>query len=229
MRAWDRYENCICAIDNVTVPLRRCSTVPFTQNDVTAPDNSEPPWISGEFDVTAYLRGAPRILNRGQFLDHVDRQLQITRKSIDSRFAVLLCNLDDFPDIVTEKGRQAADMVVRAVVEPVGALLTRGDAIAILSNGTIGVLLETARLRGTVQDFAVEMVGVMKTAAIECSVPAPTASVGIAKVTGNYVVPEDILRDAGTALHAAESGGRDQVMVFHRGMDESVLQTPIAI
>jgi diguanylate cyclase len=196
---------------------------------LTAPDNSQPPWISGEFDLSALLRGAPRILNRGQFLDHVDRQLQITRKSIDSRFAVLLCDLDNYPEIVTEKGRQAADTVVRAVVEPIGAMLTRGEAIAILTGGTIGVLIETARLIGTVQDFAAEMVGGLKTAASDCSVKEPTASVGIAKVTGNYVAAEDILRDALTALHSAESGGRDQITVFHRGMDETQLQAPIAI
>lgn len=196
---------------------------------MTASENSQPPWISGEFDITALTRGAPRILNRGQFLDHVDRQLQIARKSIDSRFAVLACDLDNYPDIVTEKGRKAADMVVRAVVEPIGAMLSRGDAIAILSNGTIGILLETVRLRGTVQDFATEMVGGLKAAALDVSVKDPTASVGIAKVTGNYIAAEDVLRDAIIALHTAESAGRDQIQVFHRGMDESVLQTPIAI
>jgi diguanylate cyclase (GGDEF)-like protein len=196
---------------------------------LTAPDNSQPPWISGEFDLSALLKGAPRILNRGQFLDHVDRQLQITRRSIDPRFAVLLCNLDNYADIVTEKGKQAADAVVRAVVEPIGALLSRGDAIAILPDCTIGVLIETARLRGTVQDFAAEMVGALKTAAAECSVKEPTASVGIAKVTGNYVAAEDILRDAQTALSGSESGGRDQITLFHRGMDELPIQAPIAI
>ena len=142
---------------------------------------------------------------------------------------MLLCDLDNYTDIVTEKGKQAADAVVRAVVEPIGALLSRGDAIAILSNGTIGVLIETARLRGTVQDFAVEMVGGLKTAAAECSVKEPTASVGIAKVTGNYVAAEDILRDAQTALSGSQSGGRDQITLFHRGMDELPIQAPIAI
>lgn len=120
-------------------------------------------------------------------------------------------------------------MVVRAVVEPIGSMLSRGDAIAILANGTIGVLLETVRLRGTVQDFAAEMVGGLKTAAADVSVKDPTASVGIAKVTGNYVAAEDILRDALLALHTAESSGRDQIQVFHRGMDEIALQPPIAI
>lgn len=120
-------------------------------------------------------------------------------------------------------------MVVRAVVEPIGTMLSRGDAIAILANGTIGVLLETVRLRGTVQDFAAEMVGGLKTAAADVSVNDPTASVGIAKVTGNYVAAEDILRDALLALHTAESSGRDQIQVFHRGLDEIALQPPIAI
>ena len=120
-------------------------------------------------------------------------------------------------------------MVARAVVEPIGAMLARGDAIAILSNGTIGILLETVRLRGSVLDFAAEMVGGLKTAALDVSVKDPTASVGIAKVTGNYIAAEDILRDALLALRAAEAAGRDQIQIFHRGMDEIALQPPIAI
>lgn len=196
---------------------------------MTASDNSLPPWISGEFDVNSLLRGSPHILSRAQFLDDVERQLQITRKSIDSRFAVLLVNLDNYTAIVTEKGRTAADIVIRAIVEPIGPLLARHDSIALLGNGTIGILLETARLRAAPQDFAAEVVGEMKAAALESGVTIPSASVGIAKVTGNYVTGEDILRDAGIALHAARSAGSDQTMLFHRGMDEVLNQTPIAI
>jgi len=196
---------------------------------LTATDNPIEPWISGEFDITSLLRGAPRILNRGQLIDHVDRQLQITRKSIDSRFAVLIVAIDNYSSIMSEKGKSAADLLVRALVEPIGSLLAPRDAIAILENGTIGILVETARLRGQAQDFAVEMVGLLKTAAGDCGIKDPTMCVGIAKVTGGYVAPEDILRDAGIALRAAEAEGRDKIMMFHRGMEEHLAQPSIAI
>jgi diguanylate cyclase (GGDEF)-like protein len=197
--------------------------------DLTASDNSVPPWISGEFDVNALLRGAPLVLSRAQFLDDVERQLQVTRKSIDSRFAVLLVSLDNYNTIVMEKGKTAADLVIRAIVEPVGPMLARHDGVAIIGSGTIAILLETARLRAAPQDFAAEVVGEIKAVALESGVVIPSASVGIAKVTGNYVAAEDILRDAGIALHAAQASGTDQTMLFHRGMDEILDQTPIAI
>ena len=196
---------------------------------MTASDNPTPPWISGEFDVNAFLRGSPRILSRAQFIDDVDRQLQVTRRSIDSRFAVLLISLENYDSIAAEKGRSAADLVIRAVVEPVGPMLARSDAIAIIGKGTIAILLETARLQVSAQAFATEAAGVIKAAAVESGVLDPSASVGIAKVSGNYVAAEDILRDAHIALHAAEASGRDQTMMFHRGMDEILNQTPIAI
>lgn len=196
---------------------------------MTANDDTPPPWISGEFDVTALLRGAPKILQRAQFLDDVDRQLQIARKSIDSRFAVLLLRLDNYGQVLTEKGRTAADLVVRTMVEPIGPMLARHDAIALLENGTVGILLETARLRAKPIDFAVEAVGELKTMAAEAGVLNPTVSVGIAKVSGGYFAAEEILRDAGIALRAAQEAGFDQVMMFHRGMDEVLNQTPIAI
>jgi diguanylate cyclase (GGDEF)-like protein len=196
---------------------------------LTAQDNPIEPWISGEFDITSVLRGAPRILNRLQFIDHVDRQLQITRRSIDQRFTLLMANLDNYSNIVSEKGRTAADLLIRALVEPVGSILAPRDAIAILENGTIGILLESARLRGQAQDFAAEMVGLLKTAATDCGVANPTVSVGIAKVTGNYAAPEDIIRDAGIALRLAESQGQDKMEMFHRGMTELFAAPPIAI
>jgi diguanylate cyclase (GGDEF)-like protein len=196
---------------------------------LTAQDNPIEPWISGEFDITSVLRGAPRILNRLQFIDHVDRQLQITRRSIDQRFTLLMANLDNYANIVSGKGRTAADLLIRALVEPVGSILAPRDAIAILENGTIGILLESARLRGQAQDFAAEMVGLLKTAATDCGVANPTVSVGIAKVTGNYAAPEDIIRDAGIALRLAESQGQDKMEMFHRGMTELFAAPPIAI
>jgi diguanylate cyclase (GGDEF)-like protein len=196
---------------------------------LTAQDNPIEPWISGEFDITSVLRGAPRILNRLQFIDHVDRQLQITRRSIDQRFTLLMANLDNYSNIVSEKGRTAADLLIRALVEPVGSILAPRDAIAILENGTIGILLESARLRGQAQDVAAEMVGLLKTAATDCGVANPTVSVGIAKVTGNYAAPEDIIRDAGIALRLAESQGQDKMEMFHRGMTELFAAPPIAI
>jgi GGDEF domain-containing protein len=111
----------------------------------------------------------------------------------------------------------------------VGSILAPRDAIAILENGTIGILLESARLRGQAQDFAAEMVGLLKTAATDCGVANPTVSVGIAKVTGNYAAPEDIIRDAGIALRLAESQGQDKMEMFHRGMTELFAAPPIAI
>ncbi|HEX6573823.1 MAG TPA: diguanylate cyclase [Gemmatimonadaceae bacterium] len=196
---------------------------------MTAHEETPPPWISGEFDISALFRGAPKIQHRAQFLDDVDRQLQVARKSIDSRFAVLVFRLDDYSEIVTEKGRTAADLVVRTIIEPVGPMLARHDAIALLENGTIGILLETARLRTNAHDFAVEVVGQLKTMAAEAGVRIPTVSAGIAKVSGSYVAAEDILRDAMVALRAGESMGRDQITTFHRGMDELLHQAPIAI
>jgi len=196
---------------------------------LTAQDNPIEPWISGEFDITSILRGAPRILTKGQLIDHVDRQLQITRRSIDQRFTLFLADLDNYSSIVNEKGRSAADLIIRALANPIGSLLAPRDAIAILENGTIGILLETARLRGQAQDFAAEMVGQLKTAATDFGISDPTISVGIARVTGNYTAAEDIIRDAGIALRTAESQGHDKIEVFHRGMTDLLAAPPIAI
>lgn len=196
---------------------------------MTASDNSNLPWVTGEFDIAALHRGAPRILNRAQFLDHVDRELQRAKRSIEPRFVVVFMDLDNYAAIVNEKGKKAADMLIRACVEPVGALLSPRDAIAIMRSGTIAILLETARLRGMAQDFAAEMAGEMKKAAGDCGLETATTSIGIVKLTGGYVAAEDILRDADIALRVAQSKGPDHTEVFHRAMEEEELHTSIAI
>lgn len=237
MRVWEGYEIIICAAHNVTISLQRCSNRPLFrsnyssasgQYELTADNNPIEPWITGEFDIAALHRGAPRILNRAQFLDHIERELQRTKKSIDSRFVVILMSLENYSIVIQEKGKKAAELLVRACVEPIGRMLAARDSVALFSNGSVGILLETARLRGMPQDFAAEMVGEIKKAATDCGLVDPMASVGIAKVTGSYVAAADILRDAEIAMRSAEADGHDKTVMFHRGLEE-FLPASIAI
>lgn len=175
------------------------------------------------------MRGAPRILNRAQFVDHVDRQLQITRKSIDPRFAVLFVDLDCYSSVVTMRGKKAADAIVRASAEKIGMNLAPRDAVAILTDGTIGVLLESAYRRISPQEFGLSLQSELKSVTADgVPVTETTVSVGIAKVSGNYVVAEEILRDAGIAMHSAEADGAGQIAAFNRAMDLTYSEGAIA-
>jgi diguanylate cyclase (GGDEF)-like protein len=230
IEVWEGYQTGIGLVDNVTVTLRSCSTVPlFQHNELTAIENEPLPWITGEFDITAIMRGAPRILNRAQFVDHVDRQLQITRKSIDPRFAVLFVDLECYGSVVTMGGKQAADALVRASAEKIGMKLAPRDAVAILTGGTIGVLLESAYRRVSPQEFALSLQSELRSVTADgVPVTETTVSVGIAKVSGNYIVAEEILRDAGIAMHSAEADGTGQIVAFNRAMDLTYAESAIA-
>ena len=200
------------------------------KRQLTAIDNSQAPWITGEFDISGLLRGAPRILNKAQFVDHVDRPLQITRKSIDPRFAVLFVDLDCYDAVVAEKGKNAADILVRGSAEKIGMKLAPRDAVAVLGGGTIGVLLEAAYRNIQPQEFAAQIQSELRLLMAEVGqVVDATASIGIAKVSGNYIHANDILRDAGIAMHSAEADGIGQIVAFNRSMDTFVPDAAIAI
>lgn len=186
--------------------------------------------MTGEFDIGTLLRGAPRILNKAQFVDHVDRQLQITRKSIDPRFAVLFVDLDCYGSVATEKGKNAAEILVRGAAEKIGMKLAPRDAVALLGGGTIGVLLEAAYRRIQPQEFAAQVQSELRLLMAEVGqVVDATASIGIAKVSGNYIHANDILRDAGIAMHSAEVDGMGQIVAFNRSMDAVLPEAAIAI
>ncbi|MEO5588920.1 MAG: diguanylate cyclase [Gemmatimonadaceae bacterium] len=195
---------------------------------MTATDNSLHPWISGEFDITRMLRGAPRILNKPQFLDHVGRQLEIIRKSIDSRYAVLMVKLDDYNAVLARGGAKAADEMVRVAAENIGMELAPRDAVAILRAGHVGVLLEITQLRGSSLTAAQRIGQVLSRMPVGTGSPGMTASIGISKITGGYLAAGDVLRDAGLAMQCAEAEGPGSTVVFNRSMDQTLADVAIA-
>jgi diguanylate cyclase (GGDEF)-like protein len=183
-------------------------------------ENSNLPWISGEFDITALLRSASRLLTREQFLDHADRQLEITRKSLDWRFALFMVNVDSLEQLTASRGSQVADEFLRNAAERVGKRLNPRDAVALMRDRCFAILVEVPLLKSSMDEFAASVQAEILTLAVEQNARIDsTASVGIAKVRGNYAAASDAIRDAGLALKHAREAGAGTVMVFNRAME----------
>lgn len=195
---------------------------------MTATYNSTLPWTSGEFDIAPH-RGPAPILNSAQLIDDVEREVQRTKRSIESRFVVVLMHVDGYARTMNERGGRATDLLVRSAAESVAGMLGLRDAIGIMGGGTVAVLLETARLSGKPRDFAAEMAGEMKRSIADSGLTGATISVGIAKLTAAYMDASHILEDAHIALNVARSEGPDNTAVFHFGMAEAPEQVSIAI
>lgn len=188
----------------------------MTTNNIS----SLPPWISGEFDIAGLLRGAPRLLTREQFIDHIDRQTEITRRSIDWRFAVFMVNIESLATLESLRGRLVADEFLRSAAECVGRHLNPRDAVAVMRDRCFAVLIEVPLLQLSIEQIAESIQRDIAGIVVEQNLRIePTSTIGVAKLKRHYFNAVDLIRDAGVALRYARESNPGSVVIFNRAMD----------
>ncbi|MCA1848615.1 MAG: EAL domain-containing protein, partial [Actinobacteria bacterium] len=154
--------------------------------------------------------------NRSSFVERVDRALA----SGGSRsIAVLLVDLDDFEEINHTLGREAGDRLLTAVGERLGESARPGGFAARLCGDEFAVFLGDVSDKSSAASAA-ERIGEALKAPIEVngSEVLVSASVGVA-VPEQEDGPEDLLRKADVAMHAAKRKGKARHKVFDSGAD----------
>jgi diguanylate cyclase (GGDEF)-like protein/PAS domain S-box-containing protein len=153
--------------------------------------------------------------NRRTFYEHVQRAIGLLKRRPTRLFAVLFIDIDHFKEVNDEFGHGVADQVLEITARRLeGSVRTEdvvarvgGDEFAILLNGINGV---------ADANEAAERIGLetrKATTIDECVVHA-TLSIGIAIGKARYDRPEDILRDADSAMYAAKLEGRARAVLF---------------
>ena len=153
--------------------------------------------------------------NRSSFVERVDRAL--TRAAGESHsIAVLLVDLDDFEEFNHTLGHEAGDRLLAAVGERLGE---SGGFAARLCGDEFAVLLGDIPDRSSAASAA-KRIGEALRAPIEVngSEVLVSASVGVA-VPEQEDGPEDLLRKADVAMHAAKRKGKARHKVFDPGAD----------
>ena len=171
------------------------------------------------------LTGLP---NRILFCDRVLAAMDLAKAVPGRGFAVLFLDLDRFKLINDTLGHAAGDQLlvevgarlrntVRASASACEHLVARlgGDEFAILVEGTEGI--ETP---GTIADRILAAIRVpckLDDRGVHCS-----ASIGVARWEPGYSSPEDIIRDADTAMYAAKAKGKQCWALFDQQMRDRV-------
>src|SRR4029434_10090696 len=149
------------------------------------------------------------LCNRSVFVEGLGRRLAEFKQRPRSRFAVLYLDLDRFKIVNDSLGHLVGDELLKAVSRRLESCLRQGDALARLGGDEFAILLN--ELGDEQQANAIAFRS-------EKALSAPfsiggrevftSASIGIAPGRVQYKSPDEIMRDADTAMYHANSLGK---------------------
>jgi PAS domain S-box-containing protein/diguanylate cyclase (GGDEF)-like protein len=161
------------------------------------------------------LTGLP---NRLLFSDRIQTSLDRARSRDISRFAVLSLKVSDFRDVAAGVHGNRDELFVQ-VAQRIQGTLRRGDTLAHLGEETLGILLPEIRNPADASAMAGQILKAMtQPFHVEGHRVYFQVCIGMA-LSGGYLIAEDVLRDADTAMNrASTTGGRSQIELFDEKM-----------
>ena len=162
------------------------------------------------------LTGLP---NRTLFMDRLRQAMEHGKRRDSYGFAVLFLDMDRFKVVNDSLGHLVGDQLLIGMGQRVAGLLRAGDTLARLGGDEFTVLLDDVTSIEQVQEIANRIQTAMKQPfSLAGQDIVVSLSIGIAAETRDYERPEDLLRDADTALYRAKHLGRARAELFDSAM-----------
>jgi|KBSSwiStaDraftv2_1062776.scaffolds.fasta_scaffold01052_3 PAS domain S-box/diguanylate cyclase (GGDEF) domain len=192
----------------------------FQIQDITDRKRAEAQLVHDAFHDA--LTGLP---NRSLLVDHLKLAIARSARHRDV-FSVLFLDLDRFKVVNDSLGHLVGDQLLIGVARRMEKCLRPGDTIARLGGDEFTILLE-----GLISQN--EAICIAERLQSELRVPFEvqghqvftSASIGIAPSAIGYSRPEDILRDADTAMYSAKARGGCCYDVFDKTMHARAVET----
>jgi len=167
------------------------------------------------------LTGLP---NRATFLDHVRRAIARNQRHPDYQFAVLFLDLDRFKVINDSLGHHVGDRLLIETARRLQHCVRPEDVVARLGGDEFTILLDTIHDVHDALAVANRIHATIATPVILDGHAVTTAtSIGVTLGDVAYTQPEEILRDADTAMYWAKRGGASRHAVFDYSMHTRAL------
>jgi diguanylate cyclase (GGDEF)-like protein len=167
-------------------------------------------------DLHDPLTGLP---NRALMIDRAECMLARAGRQSGLLVGALFIDIDWFKDVNEKLGEAAGDQILKIVAERLEGVVRAGDTVGRLGDDEFVLLVESAARGARLDSLARRVVEALhKPFELEGFGPNffLTASIGVA--FGRYAGPEDLLRDAQLALHAAKAAGKDRYTLFNANM-----------
>ena len=167
------------------------------------------------------LTGLP---NRALLLDHLRQAINRARREPKHLFAVLFLDLDRFKNINDSLGHAVGDELLVIAARRLKHCIRNTDIVARLGGDEFAILLDglgdysvAIRIAERVQRK------LMQPVRLNGQEIYTTASIGIALSTIDYDQPENMLRDADTAMYHAKENGKARYEMFDSVMHASAV------
>jgi diguanylate cyclase (GGDEF)-like protein/PAS domain S-box-containing protein len=172
----------------------------------------------------AFHDGLTGLPNRALFLDRVSSSLSRARRDRNHCFAVLMLDIDRFKVVNDSLGHAAGDELLAGFAARLTRSLRAGDTVARVGGDeftimveSIGGVTEATRAAVRVQEQLVDPF------VIDGEEIFANVSIGIAVSGPEYDRPEQLIRDADTAMYRAKGDGKGRYEIFDAAMREEAV------
>lgn len=166
--------------------------------------------------------GLTRLANRNFLLQRLD-QLWLGLQRGEPGFVVMFLDLDRFKLVNDRFGHAFGDLLLVAAAERLGSCLREGDLLARLGGDEFAILVASGELdtsvaiaRRIIEAFDQPLLIGEYSLFASCSIGIALADPAV------HGRPDELLRDADTAMYRVKQGGRDNFGVFNQEVRRAV-------
>jgi diguanylate cyclase (GGDEF)-like protein/PAS domain S-box-containing protein len=174
--------------------------------------------------TVGFLDPLTGLVNRGIFVEGLGRRLdEFALRHMGNSFAVLYLDLDRFKIVNDSLGHLVGDELLVAASRRLESCLRPGDALARLGGDEFAILLNGLGDDAQANAIALRIQHALKAPfSIGGREVFTSASIGIAFGPAHYNSPEEVMRDADTAMYHAKARGKARHEVFDADMHARV-------
>lgn len=162
--------------------------------------------------------------NRMLIMDRIDASVRRALADTRFTFAVLFLDIDRFKKINDSLGHAAGDQLLKMIAERLEACVGTNDIVARFAGDEFTVLLDNL----SDEDYPTAVAGeILRSLSLPFELSNQelhiTTSIGIVSSTVGYNNPENIIKDADTAMYHAKEKGKARFQIFNPQMHASAV------
>ncbi len=163
--------------------------------------------------------------NRALFMDRLGVAVAQSVRHADHRFAVLFFDVDRFKNVNDSLGHAIGDQLLLAIARRLQQFVRPDDTLARLGGDEFAILLNAVEDPSHATRVAERVhTELGRPFDLQGHEVFTSASIGIALSSGKHKRPEELLRDADTAMYRAKSLGKARHAIFDQDMHRRAVE-----